>query len=105
MPSRPDKTLSSEFAEAGNPRDSRPGKWVPMSSSRVSEARYDPGLEQVHVIFVDGTPWVYDGVPQAVWRNFRRTASPGKYVNRVLNGFPYWRGSFDYASYEETHEE
>lgn len=103
---RPDPNqLSLQFTdEAFSPeaaREARPGKWVPMSSSRVNSARYDPGLEQVHVVFKDGTPWVYDGVPQTVWRSFRRSASPGKFINRVLNGYPYYRGSFDQTSEED----
>jgi hypothetical protein len=59
---------------------SRPGEWLALSSSRVNEARYDPGLQQIHVIFKDGTPWTYDQVPPNVWRNFRRS---------------YWQGAFD----------
>jgi hypothetical protein len=60
----------------------------------VKTGRYDPGLEQIHVIFDDGTPWVYDGVPRNVWRNFRRSSSPGRYINRVLNGYTYHRGEY-----------
>ena len=63
--------------------------------SRVSRARYDSGLQQVQVVFRDGTPWVYDNVPTNIWRNFRRSASPGRYINRVLNGFNYYQGAFD----------
>ena len=76
---------------------SKPGPWYPFSSSRVSEARYDKGLQQIQVIFRDGTPWVYDGVEPNIWRNFRRSASPGRFINRVLNGYTYYRGGFDYA--------
>lgn len=76
---------------------SKPGPWYPMASSRVSEARYDSGLQQIQVIFRDGTPWVYDGVQANVWRNFRRSASPGKFINRVLNGYSYYQGGFDYS--------
>ena len=76
---------------------SKPGPWYPMVSSRVTEARYDKGLQQIHVIFRDGTPWVYDGVPTNIWRNFRRSASPGKFINRVLNGYSNYHGGFNYA--------
>ena len=77
---------------------SKPGPWYPMVSSRVSEARYDSGLQQVQVIFRDGTPWQYTGVEKNIWRNFRRSASPGRFINRVLNNYPYSYGGFDYAS-------
>lgn len=81
---------------------SRPGSWLPFSSTRLNAARYDSGMQQVHVIFRDGTPWVYDQVPQNVWRNFRRTSlrqggSPGRFINRVLNNYPYFEGSFSYS--------
>jgi hypothetical protein len=81
---------------------SRPGPWYPFASSRVTEARYDKGLQQIHVIFKDGTPWVYDGVQANIWRNFRRSASPGKYINRVLNGYTYYHGGFSYADGDEA---
>lgn len=84
-----------QFSPAADPR---PGEWLPFQSSRVSQARYDSGLGQVHVVFRDGTPWVYDGVPRNVWNNFRRSSSPGKFINRVLNNYPYWQGAdFDTA--------
>lgn len=98
MPLAPQATTDDLLATG---RTSKPGKWLGFESSRVSEGRYDSGLGQVHVIFDDGTPWVYDGVPKNVWKNFRRSASPGRYINRVLNGFPYWRGGFSYGEEEE----
>lgn len=81
---------------------SRPGAWLPFVSTRLNTARYDPGLSQIHVIFREGDPWVYDQVPRNVWRNFRRAKSAGKYINRVLNGYPYFRGSFSYAGHLDS---
>lgn len=72
--------------------------WLPFDSSRVAEGAYDRESETLYVRFVKpvpiGTPWVYEGVPENVWRNFRRSASPGRFVNRVLNNYDYHRGSF-----------
>lgn len=79
-------------------RNRRPGPWVSVNSSRVTQARYDGNNNQIQVIFRDGTPWTYDGVPRNVWNNFRRSGSKGKYINRVLNDYSYWRGGFDYNS-------
>lgn len=73
-------------------RAARPGPWLPFDSSRVAKGRYDSGLRQIQVEFADGTPWVYEEVPRNVWHNMRRSASPGRYINRVLNGYPYRRG-------------
>ena len=96
---QPGGALNEDLLSTGSA--SRPGKWLSFESSRVNEGRYDGGLEQIHVIFRDGTPWTYNGVPRNVWKNFRRSASPGKYINRVLNGYPYWRGGFSYGEESE----
>lgn len=88
---------------------SRPGAWLPFRSTRLVSARYDSGMSQIHVIFRDGTPWVYDQVPQNVWRNFRRSSlrgsSPGRFINRVLNSYPYFEGSFSYSGHLDTYDE
>jgi hypothetical protein len=70
---------------------------IPFQSSRVAEAGYDPEHQRLYVRFVKptnegGTPWTYEGVPSNVWRNFRRSQSAGKYVNRVLNQYNYHPG-------------
>lgn len=80
----------------GSDRPRKPGPWVDVQSSRLNQARYDGASRQVQVIFRDGTPWTYAGVPRNIWNNFRRSSSKGKYINRILNGYPYWRGGFDY---------
>ena len=87
-------TTAEVFTER---RQSRPGEWHDVSSSRVAAARYDFGLRQIHVIFKDGTPWVYADVPNAVWHRFIASASKGKFINRILNSYPYYRGDFSYG--------
>lgn len=67
---------------------------LPFDSSRVAEAGYSSGTKTLYVRFVDGTPWNYFGVERNEWRNFRRSASPGRYINRVLNSHDYGRGQF-----------
>lgn len=70
--------------------------WLPFNkSSRVAEAAYDGSSGQLFVRWVKaGDSYVYPGVSRQEWRNFRRSASAGKYVNRVLNSKDYYRGSF-----------
>lgn len=75
-------------------QQSDPGPWVEFASSRVQRGRFDYGLRQIHVIFADGTPWVYDQIPYTVWVRFMRSASQGQFINRVLNNYPYRRGDF-----------
>jgi hypothetical protein len=67
--------------------------------------RYDYGLREIHVIFRDGTPWTYQGVDESVWNMFASSDSPGQFINNVLNGYPYHRGGFDYASHDEMTDE
>lgn len=70
-------------------------QWWDFDSSRVNQAAYDPQSKQLFVNFVRPYPgrdeYVYEGVEQNEWRNFRRSGSPGKFVNRVLNGKNYHR--------------
>jgi hypothetical protein len=51
-----------------------------------------PGILRVR--FRDGTPWEYYQVPSGVWQRFKRVQSPGRFINRVLNNYPYGRGDF-----------
>lgn len=74
-----------------------PDNWFGFNSSRVSQAGYDQDSQRLFVRFMRPTPgqdeYVYEGVPQNVWRNMRRAKSAGKYINRVLNGFDYHKTS------------
>lgn len=66
-----------------------PGPWVSFNSSRVSRACYDRNSQQLLVDWQDaGMAYIYK-VPPSVWRNMRRSTSIGKFVNRVLNQYPY----------------
>jgi hypothetical protein len=75
-----------------------PGNFVfTPQSSRVVEAGYDAGSRRLYMRFVKpvdagGTPWVYEGVPSNVWRDFQRVKSKGKFVNRRLNQYQNHRG-------------
>ena len=94
------RVARAEIAQHGFDQTTRkPGPWKEMNSSRVQRARYDSAARQVQVVFSNNeAPYVYEEVPQNIWRNFRRSASPGKYINRTLNAFPYYRSP---ASFEE----
>lgn len=85
-------------SRAPNEDEDIPYDWWSFDSSRVKEAAYDPENQRLYVRFMkprpEGTPWTYDGVAANEWRNFRRSQSPGRYVNRVLNTKDYHRGNF-----------
>lgn len=93
----------AEIAKQGFETGSRPGPWKVMDSSRVARARYDSGTRQVQVVFSNNeAPYVYEEVPQNIWRNFRRSQSPGKYINRTLNAFPYYRSPISFEDMDEA---
>ena len=68
--------------------------WVYLNSSRVSRAYYDKETKVIAVTFVDGTPWHYADTTGEIWKRFQRSKSPGRFVNRVLNNFPYGVGHY-----------
>ena len=67
---------------------------IPFASSRVKEAGYSDRAQTVRVRFVDGTPWEYKDVPPEVWREFKTSESPGRFIYDVMDSFPYGRGQF-----------
>lgn len=77
-----------------------PYKPTPTSSTsnprrpRTLAAGYDSNTQTLRVRFRDSTPWEYHGVPRTVWKSFTRVKSPGRFINRRLNNYPYGRGDF-----------
>jgi KTSC domain len=86
-----DQTPAATSTTVANEEDLIPDYSYGFDSSRVVEAMYNPEAGLLFVRFVKpvgvGTKWTYEAVPPNVWRNFRRSASPGRYVNRVLNQY------------------
>jgi hypothetical protein len=59
---------------------------------RTTRAGYDRDTETLSVeFFTNGAIYYYYHVPQDVAKAFRRAASPGKFINAVLNSYPYER--------------
>lgn len=68
------------------------GPWVESpSSSRVSRYRYDFANQALQVQWTNqkNHGYVYGPMDYEGYRAFARAVSKGKYVNRVLNGYPY----------------
>ncbi len=61
---------------------------------RTLAAGYDKNTRSLHVRFRDGVGWTYFDVPPDIWRRFKGVRSPGRFINRVLNSYPYSRGNF-----------
>ena len=58
---------------------------------RTLAAGYDSQTKTLRVRFREGAMYGYYGVPPRVWQNFKRSKSPGRFINRVLNNYPYAR--------------
>ena len=56
-------------------------------SSCFSEIGYDAAAETIGVVFRDsGAKYIYEDVPESVWREFRSAESIGQYYNQHIKG-------------------
>lgn len=65
---------------------------------RTQKVAYSLTDHRVRMVFRDGATYAYEDVSPQEWERIRRTASTGKFVNRVLNSHPYSRENFSYPS-------
>lgn len=56
---------------------------------RTLAAGYDRDSQTLRVRFRNGQVYGYYSVPPNIWKNFKRVKSPGRAINRTLNGFSY----------------
>ena len=56
---------------------------------RTVAAGYDPENRIIRVTFRNGSIYEYIGPEPRHWSAFQRDPSPGQYINRVLNQYPY----------------
>jgi hypothetical protein len=64
----------------------------PVSSSNIAAIGYDPESQAVYVEFLNGTTYMYKGVPDHEFENLRTSSSVGSYLNRYFkNVYPYER--------------
>ncbi|MFN0277800.1 MAG: KTSC domain-containing protein [Pyrinomonadaceae bacterium] len=65
---------------------------INVSSSNIESIGYDPENEQVYVQFLNGSTYIYKGVPIHEFENLRDSASLGSYMHRNFkNVYPYER--------------
>lgn len=65
---------------------------IPVSSSNIASIGYDEQNEQVYVSFLNGSLYVYKGVPLHEYENLMQAPSHGSYLNRSFkNVYPYER--------------
>ncbi len=64
----------------------------PVSSSNVASVGYDAQAQAVYVQFLDGSTYIYKGVPEHEFENLMTASSVGSYLNRnYKNIYPYER--------------
>lgn len=65
---------------------------IPVNSSNIESIGYDEKNEQVYVRFLNGSLYVYKGVPLHEFENLREAPSLGSYLHRnYKNVYPYER--------------
>ena len=73
-----------------------PISYVPTRTSnearpRTLAAGYDLETHTMRIDFREGATYHYYDVPPNVWRDFKKSASPGKFMNRRMTQYPYGR--------------
>lgn len=64
----------------------------PVNSSNIAAVGYDADNQTVFVQFLNGSTYVYKGVPEHEFENLRTAPSVGSYLNRNFkNVYPYER--------------
>lgn len=64
----------------------------PVSSSSIAAVGYDADNQAVYVQFLNGSTYLYKGVPEHEFENLRTAPSVGSYLNRnYKNVYPYER--------------
>jgi hypothetical protein len=65
---------------------------IPVSSSNVSEIGYDVESQIVYVRYLNGSLYIYKGVPEADFEGLKNASSVGSYLHRnYKNVYPYER--------------
>lgn len=54
------------------------------NSSNVGSIQYDASSQELYVTFKNGSTYVYESVPPAFFRVMSSSASPGRFVHRLL---------------------
>jgi len=59
---------------------------VPVSSSNIADIGYDPSTMTLEVGFLNGGVYQYFDVPEAVYEEFMRAESKGRFLHAHIKG-------------------
>lgn len=62
------------------------GPLIPLSSSNLAGASYDPETQKMLVKFTNNMQYEYDGVPQDEFDGLCSASSPGSYLHENIKG-------------------
>lgn len=73
-----------EPTKSSNPSDPRTARMEYYRAARVVKVYWGDG----------GNPYVYMDIDNSLWTRWLKSASPGRYINRILVGKPYMPSPF-----------
>jgi hypothetical protein len=92
-----DAWTAAEEKMAGSPFDlyGPPARSSDPSNPRIYMMEYWQAAQMVKVYWGDGgRPYVFFGISQPLWTQWKLSASPGRFLNRNLAGKPYMPSPF-----------
>jgi len=57
-----------------------------VDSSNIEQIGYDSDTSELHVVFKDGSLYVYSDIPVQIYEELLGAASKGSYLNREVKG-------------------
>lgn len=57
-----------------------------VDSSNIEAIGYDDDAQELHVRFLSGVSYVYQGVPRQIFDDLMQAASKGSFLNREVKG-------------------
>ncbi len=65
---------------------------IPVASSNVDSIGYDENLQTLYIRFLNGSTYIYKGVPIMEFEGLKNASSVGSYLHRnIKNLYPYER--------------
>jgi len=61
-------------------------EYISVESSNIEKIGYDEQKNQLHIIFLRKTHYVYFDVPNNTWEEFQVSESKGKYFATMIKG-------------------
>jgi KTSC domain len=98
QPGSTDSRAEAEGDQRSGPLDEKEKKeegaeWKNLSSSNVTQYKYDKNTKEMVIVFHGGRPFAYSGVDQATADGLQTAASAGSYVHKKIKGrFPFTEG-------------